>query len=306
MSDWIFLVVAVGLAATGGELFVRGAVGFAAGMRVPPGIVGATIAAFATSTPEFSVAMNAAIAGKTEIALGDALGSNIVNIAVVLGVALAFAPLRPDRPDIRRDLPVAFAAPILTVVLVSDGVFGRVDALVALLFFATWLAVAALQARRARIATAEVLGERRLRLAGIEMALGLGFLVVAGRLIVVAATGIGESLGFDKFIVGVTLVAFATSTPELATTLIARLRGHSEIALGTLVGSNIFNNLWIVGGAALVSPIEVDRGDVAVAAGVGVAALLLAIPIRGVLGQDRAIVLLAGYGLYVAALVWSR
>ncbi|MGD9934765.1 MAG: sodium:calcium antiporter, partial [Dehalococcoidia bacterium] len=184
--------------------------------------------------------------------------------------------------------------------------FGRIDAVVAMLFFVTWLAITVLQARRARIATAEVLGERKLRLAGIEMALGLGVLVVAGRLIVVAATGIGESLGLDKFIVGVTLVAFATSTPELATTVIARLRGHGEIALGTLVGSNIFNNLWIVGSAALVSPIAVDRSDVAIAAVVGVAALALAIPIRGVLGRERALFLLGGYGLYVAALVSTR
>ncbi|MGD9933588.1 MAG: sodium:calcium antiporter, partial [Dehalococcoidia bacterium] len=186
MSDGLLLAISVGLAAVGGELFVRGAVGFAAGMRVPPGIVGATVAAFATSTPEFSVAMNAAFTDQPAIALGDALGSNIVNIAVVLGLVLAFAPLRPERPDIRRDLPVAFAAPLLTVALVADGTFGRIDAVVALLFFVTWLAITVLQARRARIATAEVLGERKLRLAGIEMALGLGVLVVAGRLIVVA------------------------------------------------------------------------------------------------------------------------
>lgn len=306
MSDGLLLAISVGLAAVGGELFVRGAVGFAAGMRVPPGIVGATVAAFATSTPEFSVAMNAAFTGEPAIALGDALGSNIVNIAVVLGLVLVFAPLRPGRPDIRRDLPVAFAAPLLTVALVSDGVFGRIDAIVALLFFATWLTITILQARRARIATAEVIGERKLRAAAFEMALGLGVLVIAGRLIVVAATGIGESLGLDKFIVGVTLVAFATSTPELATTIIARLRGHGEIALGTLVGSNIFNNLWIVGAAALVSPITVDRGDVAIAAVVGLGALVLAIPVRGVLGRERALFLLGGYGLYVSALVWSR
>ncbi len=305
MSDGVMLLIGVLLAAGGGELFVRGAVGLATNLRVPPGIVGATVAAFATSTPEFSVGVNAALSGEPGIALGDALGSNVVNIAVVLGLAVVLVPMRPGLPDIRRDLPFALGAPLLTMVLVADGTLGRVDAVVALMFFGTWLTIAVLQARRARTATAEVLGERGLRTASLLMAGGVALLIVSGWLVVTAAEGIGEWLEIDAFIVGATLVAFATSTPELATIVIARLRGHSEIAMGTLVGSNIFNNLCIVGVAALISPIAVDRSDVVFAASAGAAVLLLAIPRGGVVGRRDGLLLLAAYGVYVTALAFT-
>ena len=126
------LVLGLAFAGLGGELFVRGAVGVAAALRIPPGIVGATIAAFATSSPELAVALGSALAGEPELALGDALGSNVVNVGLVLGTAVLVGPIRVGGGAISRDLAAAIAIPVLTVVLASDGRLGRPDALVLL------------------------------------------------------------------------------------------------------------------------------------------------------------------------------
>lgn len=304
MPDGITLLIGVLAAAAGGELFVRGAVGMAAWLRVPAGIIGATVAAFATSAPELSVALTAATAGQPEIPLGDALGSNVTNVALVLGLALLILPLATARRDIRRDLPVALGAPILTGILLIDGRLGRIDGAVLVTVFAMWLVITVLEARRARDATPRVLGETNPGRAMLNSAGGLVLLVVAGRLIVIAAKGIGEDLGVDAFIFGATLVAAGTSAPELATTIIASLRGHAEIGLGTLVGSNIFNNLWIVGVTALIEPISVHGHEVTVALVVSALVLLLIIPGRtGILGRQRGAVLVLCYATYVSVVV---
>ncbi len=306
MPDGLTLVLGVLAAAAGGELFVRGAVGLAAWLRVPAGIIGATVAAFATSTPEFSVALNAATAGQPEIPLGDALGSNVTNIALILGLAILLMPLAANRGDLRRDLPFAFVAPAITGLLLVDGRLGRVDGTVLLAVFAAWLVITVIEARRARSATASIIGESRHRRALLNSAAGLVLLVVAGRLIVLAAKGIGDDLGIDTFIVGATMVALGTSAPELATTLIASIRGHAEIGLGTLIGSNIFNNLWIVGIAALIEPIHVDGGEVVVALAASALVLLLVIPgPTGILGRRRGVVLVVAYAAYLGAVLQS-
>lgn len=301
------LVVAIVAAGAGGELFVRGTVGLAAWARVPAGIVAATVAAFATSSPELSVAVSSAVAGEPEIALGDALGSNVVNVAVVLGVAIVLLPLHGSRAELRRDLPFAFAAPVLTGVLLADGTLGRADALVLFVVFGTWFALTVLQAHRMRSAAPTVLGERRHGWSVLSILAGLGLLVVAGRMIVSSAESIGRALDVDPFVIGATVVAFGTSTPELATTIVARLRGHEDVGVGTVIGSNIFNNLWIVAVAALIRPITVRSAEVAVGIVAGVASLALVVPGRaGVLPRWRGIALLALYGLSVVVLFSVR
>jgi cation:H+ antiporter len=303
MGDVLILLAGVAVAALGGEFFVRGAVGLAVGLRVPAGIIGVTVAAFATSSPELSVGVNAARDGRPELALGDALGSNVVNLGIVLGVALLVRPLRAETSGLRRDLPVALAAPVLTAVLLADGLLNRADGVALLVVFAAWLGVVVSQARTAR-ADAIVEDAPARRRALLEVGAGLAMLVVAGRLIVVAAKGIGASLGIDEFLVGATLVAVATSAPELATALLARRKGHDDIGLGTILGSNVFNNLWIVGIAALIRPIEVAGREVAVAVAVGVVLVLLAIPLRSsLLGRQRGAALVTLYAGYVVVLL---
>jgi cation:H+ antiporter len=278
VSDALSLVLGVLAAAAGGELFVRGAVGLAAWLRVPAGIIGATVAAFATSAPELSVAVNAASAGQPQIPLGDALGSNVTNIALILGLAILILPVRAERGDARRNLPAALAAPVLTGLLLLDGTLGRIDGGVLITVFALWLAITVIEARRARDATPRILGESHAGRPWLNMGAGLVLLVIAGRLIVLAAKGIGADLGIDAFVVGATMVAAGTSAPEVATTLIASFRGHAEIGLATLFGSNVFNNLWIVGVAALIQPIRVEGREVTVALVASALVLPLAIP----------------------------
>ncbi len=278
MSSLIVLLAGVGCAAVGGELFVRGAVGLAAWARVPARVVGVSIAAFATSSPELSVGIQSAAAGQPEIALGDALGSNVINVAVVLGAVLVIGPLHASRRELRRELTFAALAPMLTLLALIDGRLVRTEAAVLLLLFVVWLIAVSRQALRERSSLDDgIEGPSGWRTVA-RAAIGLITLIVAGRLIVIAAKGIGTDLGLDPFVVGATLVALGTSTPELATALVARRRRHADIGVGTVLGSNVFNNLWIVGIVALLHPVRTSVSEVILSVSACLLALLLVVP----------------------------
>lgn len=303
MPDYITLILGVVCAGIGGEFFVRGTVGLAHWARISPGIIGATVAAFATSSPELSVSINAAIAGDPEIALGDALGSNVVNVALILAIALVISGIQSPRDSLKRDFPVALLVPIITFILFLDGTLSRTDGLLMLSLFLAWLAAAVFEARRQRSATEEIVGEHRGWLAVLFCVVGLAFLIAAGNLIVAGAKAIAVAFGIDEFIIGATVVAVGTSTPELATTIMAKLRGHDEIGLGTILGSNIFNGLLIIAVAAIIHPIVVSEREVAVALAFGLIALIFTYPPRrGFIGRTRGIWLLLLYAAYIATI----
>jgi cation:H+ antiporter len=302
-AEVLALAVGLAFAGVGGELFVRAAVGIAAWARVPAGVIGATVAAFATSTPEVSVAVGAALAEKPEIALGDGLGSNVVNVALVLGLALLIGPIIAPRESTRRDVPFAVLIPLATIVLALDGGVSRIDGVILISVFTAWLVLTTLGARRERSAAVEVLAERSHVKSIFEMLAGLAFLVAAGRLIVFGAQGVGEEIGLDAFVIGATFVAVGTSTPELATTLIARVRGHSEIGLGTIIGSNIYNGGFVIALAALIHPIDVSFREVGAAIAFGLALVALLLNARGLLGRRLGLLFLALYLGYVTVLI---
>ncbi|WP_372593799.1 sodium:calcium antiporter [Actinotalea sp.] len=308
MTPVVLVVLGIAAAAAGGELFVRGLVGLAVRLRVAPGIVGATVAAFATSSPELSVGVNSALEGTPEVALGDALGSNVVNVALVLGVALAIAGLTPRRADLNRDLPVALIAPLVTLGLAADGTISRIDGGILLASFGAWLVVTIRQAVHERDGTVAVLAPPGRRRAVVRDAVaGLVLLVVAGRLIVLAAKGIGELLGWDAFTVGALLVAVGTSTPELATTIMARVRGYDAVSVGTVLGSNIFNGLLVIGVASVITPIDVAVSEIALTVAAGVLSLLLVLPgSRNRLGRRRGALLVSLYAGYLVVLLSFR
>lgn len=301
MVDAVFaLLGGLALAGAGGEFFVRGVVGIAAWARIPSGIVAVTIAAFATSSPELSVSLNAALAGTPEIGLGDAVGSNVVNVGFILGLALLMGELAHDLKSVRRDLSVAALAPVATALLAVDGTLSRADGALMVLAFGAWLAVVVRDAWKERAAVGAI-GERRHGLALALSAAGLAMLVLAGRLIVHGASAIGEAAGLTPFAIGATMVAVGTSIPELATTLISRWRGHEEIGLGTVFGSNIFNGLLIVGTVAIVHPITLQGRGVLIGLGFGLATVLLTVPWKaGRLGRVRGALLLLVYAVFVA------
>jgi cation:H+ antiporter len=302
MFDSVFVLLGgLTLAAAGGEFFVRGVVGIARWARVPAGIVAVTFAAFATSAPELSVSVNAALAGTPNIGLGDALGSNVVNVAFILGVALLLGDLEVDLRRVGRDVGVALVAPLATAVLLFDGEVSRVDGAVILIAFVAWLAFVVRDAWRERSAAAGVLGEQRHALAVITSVAGLGMLVLAGRLIVSGASAIGAAAGLSPFVIGTTMVAVGTSVPELATTIISRWRGHEEVGLGTVLGSNLFNGLFIVGVAATIHPITVGDDGPLVACAFGFVSVLFTIPFaHGRLTRVRGAILLVLYAAFVA------
>lgn len=302
----IYLILALGLACAGagGELFVRGAVGLAQAARIAPGIIGATVAAFATSSPELTVAISSALEGAPAIALGDSLGSNVVNIALILAVALLIAPISVSRSSIRRDFPVALIVPVVVGLLLLDGRISRLEGALLLAGFVAWLSAIINEAWSERSAAGEVLAETRLGRAAIEGGAGLALLVAAGKLIVLGATGIAKSFGLSEFVIGATIVAVGTSVPELATAIISRLRGHDEVGLATVLGSNIFNGLFIIGVAATLSPIGVSFAAAAPALAVGLVTIALTWPPRsGIIDRWRGGMLLAVYAVYLTALL---
>jgi len=304
MNDYLSLFLGIVCAGTGGELFVRGSVGLAAWARISPAIVGATVAAFATSSPELSVSVTAAVSGYPQIGLGDALGSNVVNVALILALALTISGIQCPPSSVKRDFPVALSVPIVTGILLLDGELSRIDGLLLLSGFFVWLARVVHEARKQRRTSDNSRTQLELRKTLIECSIGLIVLFLAGRLIVSGAKGIALSFGIPEFIIGATIVAIGTSVPELATTVIAKLRGHDEVGLGTILGSNIFNGLFIVSVAAIIHPIAVGWDQIAVALVFGLAAIAFTHPIEnGFIEQRRGKFLLMLYVAYIAFLI---
>lgn len=304
MNEYLAFLIGIAAAAMGGELFVRGAVGLARWWRIPPGIIGATVAAFATSSPELSVSISSALAGSPQIALGDALGSNVVNVALVLALVLLMGSIRSQRDAIRRDFSVGLLVPVLTGVLFLDGSISRIDGVLLLCLFLGWMVATVIEVRKQRSAAGNVLGEQRGWRVIAECIAGLILLIIAGNLIVAGARGVALKFGIDEFVIGATVVAIGTSVPELATAVIARMRGHDEVGLGAILGSNIFNGAFIVAIAALIHPIYVDWRDVTAALGCGVVALVLAYPsANGWIERRRGAALLFLYVVYTSVMI---
>ncbi|HSW39473.1 MAG TPA: calcium/sodium antiporter [Acidobacteriota bacterium] len=305
MNDYMAVILGIICAGIGGDLLVRGAVGLAFWARVSPGIIGVTVVAFATSSPELSVAVNAGLAGQPQIALGDSLGSNVVNVALILAIALVISGIQCPRDNVKRDFPVAMSVPVIIGVLMLDGMLSRLDGFLMLSMFLAWLAAAVIEARKQRgSASGEISGKHRGWLAVLFCIVGLGFLIAAGNLFVSGAQGIAIALGINVFVIGATIVALGTSTPELATTVIAKLRRHDDISLGNVLGSNIFNGLFIVAVAAILSPITISWREVTVALGFGILVLVCTYPTRGgFIGRWRGFLLLGLYAVYLATIL---
>ncbi|MCW5746587.1 MAG: calcium/sodium antiporter [Alphaproteobacteria bacterium] len=306
LTGTALLLAGLILAGVGGELFVRGLVGIARWARIAPGIVALTLAAFATSSPELSVSVNAALEGRPQIGLGDAIGSNVVNVALIFAIALLMQRHEAGLGNVRRDFPVALVIPVLTAFLILDGELSRLDGLLMLALFAAWLGFTIVEGWRRRSAAEEVLAEPHRWLVVPSCVVGFALLIAAGHLVVLGGMAVGQALGLSLFAIGATVVALGTSIPELATIIIARMRGHGEVGLGTILGSNIFNGLFIVSVAAIIQPIAVRWQDVAVGLGFGALAIAVIYPPRhGGIDRRRGAILLAIYVAFVVALLQS-
>jgi cation:H+ antiporter len=249
----------------GGEALVRGASRLAAVLGVSPLVIGLTVVAFGTSSPELAVSVGSALSGQPDIAVGNVVGSNILNVLFILGLSALLAPLLVAQQLVWLDVPVMIAVSALTIVLGWDGQVSRLDGALlfaGLLLYTGWLVrlsrrqnpSGAVAESVAQVPPARHGGARRL-LGQIGLVLvGLALLVLGARWLVASAVEIARSLRMSELVIGLTIVAAGTSLPEVATSVMASLRGERDIAVGNVVGSNIFNILAVLGLTALVAP----------------------------------------------------
>lgn len=266
MSPWLQLVGGGLLLYLGAEWFVGGASALALALRVPQILVGLTVVAYGTSAPEIVVGVQAASTDHGEVALGNVIGSNIANIGLILGIAALIRPARVDRALRRRELPMLVVSTAIMPLLLLDGVLSRWEAGGLLLVAVGYTGFMVHAARSAAsvavaVADAEMEGEAAdaagaprpvgtVR-ATLTVAVGLGVLLAGGQVFVDGAVSVARALGMSDRLVGLTIVAVGTSLPELVTTVIAARRGHSDLAVGNVVGSNIFNTFLCLGAAGL-------------------------------------------------------
>lgn len=314
VSGWSAVGLAAGLVllVAGAEALVRGAAAISARLGIPPLIVGLTVVAFGTSAPELAVSVGAAATGDADVAFGNVVGSNIVNILLILGVAALVSGLAVSLRVVRVDLPLLVAISGLVVVMALDGRIGRVDATVlvaGLVLHTIWL-VRAARRERAAVAVPGTATDVAGRGPGRDVALvfvGLGGLVVGARWFVGAATDLASAVGVSEVVIGLTVVAIGTSLPELATSVLAAIRGQRDIAVGNVVGSNLFNLLGALGVTGLVSGgVEVAPGLLRLDLPVMLAATLVLVPVfwSGFeIHRWEGVALLGAYAAYVSYLV---
>lgn len=267
----------------GAEGLVRGSVGLALRMGISALVIGLTFVAFGTSSPELIVSLSAGARGDSEIALGNVIGSNICNIALILGAASLIKPIEVNLKYLKKDLIIMIGVSFLLVILISDGEIGFIDGIIfttGIILYILYSFFASRKQKKESI-TEEVPNKpkRSLLMDFIYFIGGLGILIFGARLFVNGAVTLAEMLGVSKIVIGISVVAFGTSLPELATSVVAALKGEADVSLGNVVGSNIFNILMILGITGLIFPIpskEVNYIDLSLMVGVSVIVIPLA------------------------------
>lgn len=265
MSALVLLVLGLVLLVVGAEALVRGAVRLAAALHISPLVVGLTVVAFGTSSPEMAVSVQSALAGAggADIAVGNVVGSNIFNVLLILGLSATIVPLRVSQQLVRVDVPIMIGVSVLMLVLAWNGTLSRWDGLLLVAGVIAYTAFAIRQSRKeAQVVRAEYReafgsdqpGRRRVVLDVSLILGGLALLVLGSRWLVNGALVAARLLGVSELVVGLTIVAAGTSLPEAATSVVASLKGERDIAVGNVVGSNIFNILAVLGAAAALAP----------------------------------------------------
>ncbi|WP_420391823.1 calcium/sodium antiporter [Acuticoccus sp.] len=301
------LVVGLVLLLAGGDALVRGAVALATRLSVPPLVIGLTLVGFGTSTPELVASLAAALRDAPGVAVGNIVGSNIANILLILGVGALILPLAVPRGTLRRDGAVLIGATLVMTAIVLTGSLARWAGAVLVLSLAAYTAFAFRSGLREGASGDEVVTWPRSAGTGLALAVGgIAGVVVGADLLVDAAIQFAAIAGVSEAVIGLTVVAVGTSLPELATAVVAALRRQADVALGNVIGSNIFNILGIAGVTALVVPIdvppEIARFDVWVMLVAALALVALAAASRGI-GRLVGAALLTAYVVYIAVLV---
>lgn len=266
MLDLLFVAIGVVLLTTGGDALIRGSLAAANRMNVSPLLSGLLIVGFGTSSPELVVSIDAALNNRPDIAVGNVVGSNIGNILLILGLCAVITPMAVKPLALRRDAVTVVAAGILFIVLVGGSALARVDAVIFLLALAAYLIWAYRTERSGTAPSAELHTAEAQEVTALPktmlwivtaILLGLALLIAGSQVLLKGAVSIAETFGISEAVIGLTLVAIGTSLPELSVSIIAAFRKHADVAIGNILGSNIFNLLGILGISALLQPLPV-------------------------------------------------
>lgn len=319
MPDLLLTLLGILLLLAGGTALVKGASELAAGFGVSPLAVGLTVVAFGTSTPELVVNVVGALGGSTDIAFGNVVGSNISNLALVLGAAALMHPIRLQSQIVRRELPLLLLATAVITVMALDGplegersAIGRSDSIVLFLLFGIFIYISVLDLLRTtsvdqlvvELDQHPIAADFRHWLRVVYIVAGIGLLYIGGELTVERGSAFAEAMGVSPTIVGLFLVAVGTSFPELVTSVIAAMRGESDLALGNVIGSNLFNSLAVLPASGLIAPIPVNSaGIIDLVFSLALAAILVPLFLigSGLLGRltgTLLILIYAGYAIW--------
>ena len=256
--DILFIIVGVAMVLIGADRLTEGASALARRMNVPEIIIGLTIVAAGTSAPELFVSLVSALKGTPDMAVGNVVGSNTMNAMLIVGCAAMVAPMTISRSTVKKDIPFAVGASVLLMLLSLNSQLSRIDGIILLLGFAAFMAYTLSQAKHGQAETTADGKTQNPWLSALWVVAGLAMLVVGSNLFVDSASNVALSLGISEGVVGLTVVAGGTSLPELATSVVAARKGQSAIAIGNVIGSNVFNILMILGLTATITPLAIE------------------------------------------------
>jgi cation:H+ antiporter len=317
LTQVLFFLLGLGALVAGAEALVRGASKIAMSLGISPLVVGLTIVAMGTSSPEVAVSVGAALSGNTDIAVGNVVGSNVFNVLFILGVSALITPLVVHSQIIRQEVPIRIGASVVLAVMVIDGSLSRMEAVMLLVLLVGYMVFLV---RQSRAETAEIRDEyagavqrngawdSHWAAQALLIAAGLGLLVLGSEWLVNAAVAFARALGVSDLIIGLTIIAAGTSMPEVATSIMAAVRGERDIAVGNVIGSNTFNILGCLGLSGVVSANGLGMSSAVLNFDLWVMlavafACLPAFMLRNEIGRRRGLMFLAFYVAYVAYLI---
>ncbi|MCI5778072.1 MAG: calcium/sodium antiporter [Bacteroidales bacterium] len=259
MINILLAVGGIALVIFGADRLVAGSVGIAERMRISQIVIGLTVVAMGTSAPELFVSIMSALAGTPDLAVGNIVGSNIFNTLVIVGVTALVSPMAISRKTVRRDLPICVLAGCALAAVCADWQISRIEAAILFAAFIAYMVYTVREGRKNAPEADDAAQGKPMKIwaAILFVLLGFGCLIGGGQVFVIGATGIAQSLGVSDAIIGLTVVAGGTSLPELATCVAAARKGNSEIAIGNVIGSNVFNIFMIIGTTGLITPMTI-------------------------------------------------
>ncbi|MCI5793535.1 MAG: calcium/sodium antiporter [Ruminococcus sp.] len=306
MLKYIYLIVGFVLLIKGADFFVEGSSSVAKKLRVPSIIIGMTIVAMGTSLPETSVSVSASIAAKNDLAISNVIGSNIFNLMVVCGICAVLCPLTVDGTTLKRDFPFSIVMAGLLMALGGiDGVVGRFDGILFLVLFVVFLLIMIYSAKKSRDSSAPEADEYKIMPVWkciLYMVGGIAAIAAGGEMVVEGASDIARAFGMSENLIGMTIVALGTSLPELVTSVVAARKNELDMALGNVIGSNIFNILFVLGIASAISPVSYTNEnliDSAVLIVMSMIVLIFCLPKKRLIRWNGA-AMLALYASYTA------